>query len=261
MSLLGRSSGLCSLLVLPLLAWVQSNYAQTRNPTLSAANVATPFQEATISPELQGDVLMARGRYEAAIDAYQRETNQSAVLLNKIGIAYHHMFAFEVARKYYEQALAIDPHYPEALNNLGAVYYSDHDFGKAERNYKEALKFEPKAAIFARNLGTAYFAHGKDKLGMEAYRKALALDPHILDLDQGQTVDEGSSLRQVVASNYYLARICAASGKMHEAIAYLRMALEAGFHDRKQLMKDEEFTALRSTPEFHQLLTDLNVDK
>ena len=37
-------------------------------------------------------------------------------------------------------------------------------------------------------------------------------------------------------------------------ISMLRKALEAGFKDRKLLMKDKEFAALRSTPEFHQLM-------
>jgi hypothetical protein len=41
---------------------------------------------------------------------------------------------------------------------------------------------------------------------------------------------------------------------MQESLSYLRKALEAGFKDRKLLMKDKEFAALRSTPEFHQLM-------
>ncbi len=41
---------------------------------------------------------------------------------------------------------------------------------------------------------------------------------------------------------------------MQESLVYLRKALEAGFKDRKLLMKDKEFAALRSTPEFHQLM-------
>ena len=43
---------------------------------------------------------------------------------------------------------------------------------------------------------------------------------------------------------------------MEEALSYLRKALEAGFKDRKQLMKDKEFAVLRSTPEFHQLMLE-----
>ena len=42
-------------------------------------------------------------------------------------------------------------------------------------------------------------------------------------------------------------------GKVQESIAYLRK-VGAGFKDRKLLMKDKEFAALRTTPEFHQLM-------
>jgi hemerythrin len=54
--------------------------------------------------------------------------------------------------------------------------------------------------------------------------------------------------------NYYLAKTYATAGKTEEALSYLRKALEAGFKDKKLLMKDKEFAALRTTPEFHQLM-------
>ena len=95
-------------------------------------------------------------------------------------------------------------------------------------------------------------------LAMPLFDKALALDPNILAPGQSQIVEEGSTRRQLVAVNYYLAKTYATAGKMQEALGYLRKALEAGFNDRKQLMKDKEFAALRSTPEFHQLMVEEN---
>ncbi len=182
----------------------------------------------------------------------------SAVLWNKIGVAYHHMFALEQARKYYQLALSMNPNYPDALNNLAAVYHGQHEYKQAERTYKRALKYAPSSAITYCNLGTAYFADEKYKPGMEAYHKALALNPHIFDASQVQIVQETSTRRQLVAVNYYLAKTYATEGKMEEALTYLRRALEAGFHDRKQLMKDKEFASLRATPEFHQLMVEQN---
>jgi tetratricopeptide (TPR) repeat protein len=91
---------------------------------------------------------------------------------------------------------------------------------------------------------------------MEAYHKALELNPHIFDPGQTQIVQETSTRRQLVAVNYYLAKTYATEGKMQEALAYLRKALEAGFRDRKLLMKDKEFASLRATPEFHQLMIE-----
>ena len=250
-----RSSGLSFLLVLPIVVCVHTSFAETPSPSPSASE-PTQAQTSAISPELQGDLLMARRSYAAAIDAYQRETVRSAVLWNKLGVAYHHLFAFDQARKYYQLALAINPQYPEALNNLAAVYHSQHQFKQAERTYKLALRYAPGSAVTYCNLGTAYFADEKYKPGMEAYHKALELNPNIFDPRQGQIVEETSTRRQLIAVNYYLAKTYATAGKMEESLTYLRRALEAGFRDRKQLMKDKEFAALRSTPEFHTLMRE-----
>jgi tetratricopeptide (TPR) repeat protein len=199
---------------------------------------------------------MAHRQYAAALEAYQRDPEKSAVLWNKTGVAYHHLFALEQARKYYQMALAMKPNYPEALNNLAAVYHGEHEYKLAERTYKLALKYAPSSAITYCNLGTAYFAQEKYKPGMQAYHKALAMNPHIFDAGQSQIVEETSTRRQLVAVNYYLAKTYATEGKMEEAIGYLRKALQAGFSDRKQLMKDKEFASLRATPEFHQLMIE-----
>ena len=251
-----RSSGLSLLLVVPLVMCVHTTFAATPNPSPSATDVAAPPPTATLSPEIEGDLLMVHRSYAAAIEAYERDNQRTAVILNKIGVAYHHMFALDQARKYYQQALAMNPRYADALNNLAAVYHGQHDYKQAERTYKQALKYAPSAAITYCNLGTAYFADEKYKPGMEAYRKALALNPQIFDPGQTQIVQETSTRRQLVAVNYYLAKTYATAGKMQESLTYLRKALEAGFKDRKLLMKDKEFAALRTTPEFHQLLLE-----
>ncbi len=254
-----RSSGLSFLFVILIAVCVRIAFAATPNPSPSATDVAAPPPTtAVLSPEIEGDLLMVHHNFAAAIEAYQRDTQQSAVHWNKIGVAYHHMFALDQARKYYQMALAINPSYADALNNLAAVYHGQHDYKQAERTYKQALKFAPGAAITYCNLGTAYFADEKYKAGMEAYRKALALNSHVFDPGQVQIVEETSSRRQLVAVNYYLAKTYATAGKMQEALGYLRKALEAGFHDKKQLMKDKEFAVLRSTPEFHQLMLEQN---
>jgi tetratricopeptide (TPR) repeat protein len=231
-------------------------FAATPNPFTDATDVATATPHAALSPEVEGDLLMIHRSYAAAIDAYQRDTNRSAVIWNKIGVAYHHLFALEQARKYYQLALALNPDYADALNNLAAVYHGQHDYSQAERTYKRALKLAPQSAILYCNLGTAYFAQEKYKPGMEAYAKALALNPNIFDPGQIQIVQETTTRRQLVAVNYYLAKTYATAGKLQESISYLRKALEAGFHDQKQLMKDKEFATLRATPEFHQLMLE-----
>jgi tetratricopeptide (TPR) repeat protein len=251
-----RSSGLTLLFVLFTVVCGHTTFAATPNSSPSTPEVATPPATEPLSPQIEGDLLMAHRSYAAALDAYQRDPERSAVLLNKIGVAYHHMFALEQARKYYQMALAMNPNYPDALNNLAAVYHGQHDYKQAERTYKQALKYAPSAAVTYCNLGTTYFAQEKYKPGMEAYHKALALNPRIFDSGQVQIVQGTSSRRQLVAVNYYLAKTYATEGKTDQALIYLRKALQAGFRDRKLLMKDKEFASLRATPEFQQLMIE-----
>jgi tetratricopeptide (TPR) repeat protein len=209
-----------------------------------------------LPPEQQGDLLMARGDYAAALSAYRGGTLTSAVLWNKIGVAYHHLFALSEARKAYETALTIDPRYPPALNNLAAVYHGEHNYGQAERLYKRALKYQPNSAVTESNLGTSYFADGKYKNGMKAYKIAFRLDPNVFNPDDSKKVEEASSRRQLIAINYYLAKTYASAGRKEQALTYLRKAIGEGFSDRKRLMADKEFDPIRGTPEFHKFLVE-----
>ncbi len=94
--------------------------------------------------------------------------------------------------------------------------------------------------------------------GWKRITRRWRLNPNIFDPGQSRSFRRPATRRQLVAVNYYLAKTYATAGKMEESLGYLRKALEAGFRDRKQLMKDKEFAALRSTPEFHQLMMEQN---
>ena len=171
---------------------------------------------------------MINGNYVSAIEAYRQSSLQSAATWNKIGIAYHHLFALEEARKNYQRALALNPRYPDALNNLAAVYDGERKYKKAEKTYKRALKYGPNSAVTYRNLGTAYFSDGNYKEGAKAYRKALELNPNSFDPDQTEVKEERISRYQRVAINYCLAKTYAMTGNNVQALICLRKALDAG---------------------------------
>lgn len=209
--------------------------------------------------EALGDLYMAQHKYVAALNVYQSVEMKTAVVWNKIGVAYHHMFAFDEARKNYEVALRLNPHYAEALNNLGAVYHAKKEYRQAQREYKLAIKYAPKSGVAYGNLGTSYFADHKYKQGIKAYQKAVAVDPTIFNPGRAAGIEEGVSAEQRIAVNYSLAKVYAQAGKQEEAMAALHKAFEAGFKDRKKLMEDRELAGLRETPEFKQMVMDLHL--
>ena len=217
-----------------------------------ASDGKAPIQ---VSPELEGDLLAVRGRYLDAIAVYKKAPQDSAVVVNKIGVAYHHMFDLVDAKKSYERAIQLNPRYAEALNNLGAVYQAEKNYKQAQRLYKRAIKLNPNSPLFYSNLGTSYFFEGNTRKGAAAYRQAFALDPQIFDHTSGSRIEEASSSKDLAAVNYVLAETYAQAGMNDRALTYLRRALAEGFSDRKKLMNDPELASLRETPEFIQLIS------
>jgi tetratricopeptide (TPR) repeat protein len=228
--------------------------AQTTNNPEPRASERKPLGLQQIPVEQKADILMARGEYAAAIVAYRQSNLKSAIVWNNIGMAYHHLFALEEARKAYEQALAINPRFAPASNNLAAVYYGQHDYREAEHWYKRSLKHSSESAVTYCNLGTAFFAEGKFKKGVKMYQKAFSIDEEVFAPDQAKMVEGGGSREQRVAINYYIAETFASAGKQEQALLYLRKAMDEGFNDRKRLDEDKDFAVLRTTPQFQKLL-------
>jgi tetratricopeptide (TPR) repeat protein len=217
------------------------------------ATTSTPLA-IQLSPEGQGDLFMARYEYRQALDAYARAPKMTAEVWNKMGVAYHHLFAMEQAKHDYEQALTLEPNLAEALSNLGSIYFNEKDYGRAEKYYRKALKIEPKSAVIYHNLGMLYFVRGKMEKGVEALRKALALDPEALEHDALRSISEPTTRQERARENYCFAELFAEQGQFDQALEYLRKAIDEGFDDRKRLADDPAFTRLRGTKEYAQLV-------
>ncbi len=216
----------------------------------------SPPPKPQISLEMRGDIYMARKMYREAIDTY-RQGPTSAVLTNKIGIAFHQMLLLKLAKKNYEQAIKMDPKYSEAINNLGTIYYSQKSYRRAINTYKKALKYAPESASIYSNLGTAYFARRDYKRATESYQHALELDPDISEhhspfgtLMLERTVEERAKF------HLYLAKMYAKSGASDRALIYLRKALEEGIKEREKIPEMPEFAKLKADPSFKQLLLE-----
>ena len=210
-----------------------------------------------LSPEMRGDIYMARKRYLEAIDMYRQGPANSAVLANKIGIAFHQLLRLDLAKKNYQRAIKLDGKYSEAINNLGTIYYSQKDYGRAIRYYKKALKENAASASIYSNLGSAYFSRKDYKTATACYQKALQLDPDVFEhhsnfgtLMMERTVEERATF------HLYMAKMYAKTGANERALIYLRKALEEGVKDREKIPGIPEFAALKTDPAFVQLLAE-----
>jgi len=210
-----------------------------------------------LSAETRGDIYMARKRYLEAVDMYRQGPANSAVLANKIGIAFHQLLRLDLAKKNYQLAIKLDPKYAEAINNLGTIYYAGKDYGRAIKYYKRALKAGPANASVYSNLGSAYFSRKNYKIATQYYERALALDPDVFEhhsnfgtLMMERTVEERATF------HLYMAKMYAKSGATERALIYLRKALEEGVKDRAKIPSIPEFAALKTDPAFVQLLAE-----
>lgn len=224
-------------------------------PAVPPAASVTPPPPAPLTLEKRADILMARKMYREAIEAYQQVQPRTAVVINKIGIAYHQLLQFGQARRHYQKAIKMDRTYAEAINNLGTVYYAERSYRRAVSHYKRALKHAPNSASIYSNLGTAEFARKRYKQATEAYQQALALDPEVFEHRSGYgTILQERSVEEKAKFHYYMAKTYAQAGYKERALQYLRRALEEGFKDRQKLVEDSEFAAIRESPEFQELL-------
>jgi len=223
-------------------------------PAQNAFDAAPPSVRPQLSPEQRGDIFMARKMYREAIETY-REAPETAISINKIGIAYHQLTDLNSAARYYQRAIKLDPKFSQAINNLGTIYYSRQSYRRAIGQYKKVLRITPDSASTLANLGSAYLARKQYELASENYQKALAIDPTIFEHHNGV----GTTVRDQAVGDrpmffFYLARSYAKAGMKDQALNYIRKSLEEGFKERKKFISDPEFAGLQKDPEFQKIM-------
>jgi len=231
-------------------------------PTVQASDgfrVSSPIQNQapnpSLTPEMRGDIMMARKMFREAVDFYKPGAETSAILANKTGIAYHQLQDLDNAEKYYRRAIKLNSKYPEAINNLGTVYYAKKSYRRAVNQYRNALRITPNSASVLSNLGTAYFARKQYDEAMKTYAQAVAIDPAIFDShsSQGVMVQE-RTIEERAGYFYILAKTCAKTGMTDRSLQYMRKALENGFKDKDKFKAEPEFASLQDNMEFQEIL-------
>jgi tetratricopeptide (TPR) repeat protein len=209
----------------------------------------------TLSFEERGDIYGVRKMYREAIEAYKQVTPPTAVVLNKVGIAYQQQNDMASAKKFYERAVKLQPKYAEAINNIGTVEYSNKNYRSATKYYKRALAIQPRSASIYSNIGTAWFARHNYKEASRCYEEALAIDPQVFERHGNRGVMlEQRDVQERAKFNYYMARVYAKKGMNELALQYIRKALEGGFKDKKKFYEEEDFAELRKLPDFEDLM-------
>jgi len=215
-----------------------------------------PPVEPAPTPIETGDALVSQRRYEEAIAAYSLSIEKTAVVWDRMGMAYQLMADTDEARRCYKQSLKLEAKNPLALNNLGTIAASLQQYDQAEHMVRKALQIDPQFATAYKNLGTILIAEHKLKQGQEAYGKAMALNPDVFFTANKPRIDNAAPAQDRGAMNYSIAAACARSGSVDCALRYLRASLNEGYANASKVAADNQFASLAGVPEFQHLLAE-----
>jgi len=109
-------------------------------------------------PVERGRGLVASGQYGLAVDALTevvRSDPQNVRAINLLAVTYAHLKRFDLADRYHEQALLIDPNSVTALNNLGYSYLVRGNTARAIGLLERAAAVKGANPVVSTNLALA----------------------------------------------------------------------------------------------------------
>lgn len=101
----------------------------------------------------------------------------SADSLYSLGILAENQKNYDEAEHYFQQAIAVDPHYANAYFELGGIDYEDGDFDGQLAMYQKAAEYAPKDTDILFYLATAYEDKGLYDDAIGGYLRVLKLKP------------------------------------------------------------------------------------
>ncbi|HUR34109.1 MAG TPA: aspartyl protease family protein [Vicinamibacterales bacterium] len=150
------------------------------------AEVTPQSQSSEIQLQL-GNEFMAEGRYQDALDAFQRALShvppdrvraaRSGVIAAALRVA-----EFDLARSEAEKLVASAPTSPDAIALHGDALWTSGLFLEAEARYQDALALQPDLARGHHGMARAYAAQSRLDLAMDEAQNALRLSPRDLEI-------------------------------------------------------------------------------
>ncbi len=250
---------LVSLLTLPISAAAQISRAeQVQGTPPLMRTIDPPAPDATVENlEAQADQLRSSKLYLDALDYYRAALakQNSASLLNKIGITELMMQRYREARKSFERSIKVDRQAANAYNNLGVVFYEEKKYTPAVKEYHKAIALDASSPSFFANLGAALFSKKEFEPAVVAYQHALELDPEVFErTSRGGVQAQLPSPEDRAHYDYTVAKLYAKMGFSERSLEYLKKAQEEGYKELKNVYKDAEFAELRKDKRFTELM-------
>ena len=89
---------------------------------------------------------------------------------------FHKRGRLQDAKRFYQEALRLDPGHVDALNNLGVIYIRDNEYLAAQRNFEKAARLKPGYVDAYYNLACLHAIKGEVTQSLAHLKKAVSLD-------------------------------------------------------------------------------------
>jgi tetratricopeptide (TPR) repeat protein len=132
----------------------------------------------------QGYSLLVLGRYEKALEVYERVIQLAPTDANayhRKGIALNRLGRNKEALEVYEQAIRLDPTYAEVYYNKGIALGDLGRNKEALLAYEQAIRLDPTHAEAYYHKGVALSRLGRNEEALVIYEQATRLDPKNAD--------------------------------------------------------------------------------
>ncbi len=137
---------------------------------------------AVVPPDLRKEIstlfAIPIDRLKPVINGREKQARaDSADSLYSQGVLAENLKNYDQAMRYFREAIAIDPHYPNAYFQLGGIAYESGDYDGQLAMYQKAAQYAPEDAEILYYLATAYEEKGLYDQAIEEYEQVLRVKP------------------------------------------------------------------------------------
>jgi len=127
-------------------------------------------------------------------------TTTPAIFLN-LGNIYASKAKYEQAILYYNQAIAINPDYPEAYHGRGITYGNEGNLTQAIADISKAIELFPEFAEAYHDRGSIYGSRGEIDNAINDFNQAVTIDPNYTKayLDRGAMYNNKGDVDQAIS--------------------------------------------------------------
>ena len=167
----------CLFAVLGVLTWIQChNYADAQALWTSVvAKNPNVFQAHTNL----GDLLLAEGKVDAAIEQYEMSValNPDAENYDQLGNVYLQTGNVKKAFDAFKKAIKVEPDNGLAYTDMGNLYLQTRQADAAIECFQKALRIDSDIPVAWYDLGNTYIQKGQLDLAINAWQKAVTIEP------------------------------------------------------------------------------------